>query len=195
MLLFVYTTTSKRFVIFTRRYFKLSWNTTALSQSNCRNFSCSSIRELMQQRRRWLRKRHLKSYVALLKIYRDYFISFNSSNVGNFFFLELNCKRLYLSSGKEKESRRLVFTSSIKRGILRRSRAVTAKKMYKKEWCRCRVVCLFLANLNLLLFWSSRWRRRRRCLRSLSTLTVFPKHENNRFSILSIYVFSKRFWD
>ena len=112
-----------------------------------------------------------------------------------FFFLELNCKRLYLSSGKEKESRRLVFTSSIKRGILRRSRAVTAKKMYKKEWCRCRVVCLFLANLNLLLFWSSRWRRRRRCLRSLSTLTVFPKHENNRFSILSIYVFSKRFWD
>ena len=35
--------TNKRFVIFTRRYFKLSWNTTALSQSNRRNFSCSSI--------------------------------------------------------------------------------------------------------------------------------------------------------
>ena len=31
----------KRFVVFTCRYFKLSWNTTALSQSNCRNFSCS----------------------------------------------------------------------------------------------------------------------------------------------------------
>ena len=44
MLLFVYTTTCKRFVIFTCRYFKLSWNTTALSQSNCRNFSCSSIK-------------------------------------------------------------------------------------------------------------------------------------------------------
>ena len=43
MLLFVYTTTLKRFVIFTRRYFKLSWNNTALSQSNCSNFSCSSI--------------------------------------------------------------------------------------------------------------------------------------------------------
>ena len=28
---------------FTCRYFKLSWNTTALCQSNCRNFSCSSI--------------------------------------------------------------------------------------------------------------------------------------------------------
>ena len=43
MLLFVYTTTRKRFVIFACRYFKLSWNTTALSQSNCSNFSCSSI--------------------------------------------------------------------------------------------------------------------------------------------------------
>ena len=42
LLLFVYTTTRQRFVIFTCRYFKLSWNTTALSQSNCRNFSCSS---------------------------------------------------------------------------------------------------------------------------------------------------------
>ena len=43
MLLFVYTTTPKRFVIFTCRYFRLSWNTTALSQSTCRNFSCSSL--------------------------------------------------------------------------------------------------------------------------------------------------------
>ena len=41
MILFVYTTTQKRFVIC--RYFKLSWNATALSQSNCRNFSCGSI--------------------------------------------------------------------------------------------------------------------------------------------------------
>ena len=48
MLLFVYTTTHKRFVIFTCRYFKLSWNTTALSQSNCRNFSCSSINVKIQ---------------------------------------------------------------------------------------------------------------------------------------------------
>ena len=43
MLLIVYTTTRKWFVIFTCRYFKLSSNTTALSQSNCRNFSCNSI--------------------------------------------------------------------------------------------------------------------------------------------------------
>ena len=34
----------QKVVIFTCRYFKLSWNTSALSQSNCRSFSCSSIR-------------------------------------------------------------------------------------------------------------------------------------------------------
>ena len=34
----------KSFVIFTHRYFKLSWNATTLSRSNCRNFSCSSIK-------------------------------------------------------------------------------------------------------------------------------------------------------
>ena len=43
MLLFVYNTTCKRFVIVTCKYFKLSWNTSSLSQSSCRNFSCSSI--------------------------------------------------------------------------------------------------------------------------------------------------------
>ena len=45
MILFVYATTLGRFVIFTCRYFKLSWNTTALSQSNCRNLLCNSIND------------------------------------------------------------------------------------------------------------------------------------------------------
>ena len=49
MLLFAYTTTHEKFVLFTCRYFKLSWNTTALSQSNCRNFSCSSISVVIQE--------------------------------------------------------------------------------------------------------------------------------------------------
>ena len=40
----------QKVVIFTCRYFKLSWNTTALSQSNCRNFSCSSIITKIQKR-------------------------------------------------------------------------------------------------------------------------------------------------
>ena len=43
MPLFVYTTTRKGFVILTCRYFKLSWNTNALRQSTCRNFSFSSL--------------------------------------------------------------------------------------------------------------------------------------------------------
>ena len=37
------------------------------------------------------------------KLYRDYLLSFNSQDVGNF-FLELNSKRPYRSSGKEKET-------------------------------------------------------------------------------------------
>ena len=65
MLLFVYTTTLRRFVIFTCRYFKLSWNTTALSQSNYRNFSCSSITKITLKQ---LSKKHnSRNTVSLLK--------------------------------------------------------------------------------------------------------------------------------
>ena len=60
-----------------------------------------------------------------------------------FFFLEFNSKRPYRSSGKEKESRRFVFTSSIKRGISRRSRAVTAKKCAKKRDARADLFLFF----------------------------------------------------
>ena len=49
------------------------------------------------------------------KLYHAYCTSFSSSNVGNFF--ELNSKRLYRGSEKEKESRCLVFSSSVKREI------------------------------------------------------------------------------
>ena len=53
MLLFVYTTTHKRVVIFTCRYFKLSWNTTVLNQWNCRNFSFSSIKQVITIFNKW----------------------------------------------------------------------------------------------------------------------------------------------
>ena len=83
-------------------------------------WACSQARflrtdwELKQKRRRRLRERLFKSKVALLqKLYRAYSTSFNSSNVGNF-FLDLNSKNLYQSSGKENESRCRVFTSSTK---------------------------------------------------------------------------------
>ena len=52
------------------------------------------------------------------KRFRAYSISLNSSNV-LLFFLELNSKRLYRSSGKDKESRCLEFTSFTKRIIMR----------------------------------------------------------------------------
>ena len=61
-------------------------------------------------------------------------------------FLELNSKRLYQSSGKEKESFCLVFPSTRKRE--RYNRAVTAKKC-KKSVTHVQSCCF--ANLNLLL--------------------------------------------
>ena len=45
--------------------------------------------ELKQQRRRRLRKRHLKSKSHCFKLYRAYSISFNSSNVSNFFSISI----------------------------------------------------------------------------------------------------------
>ena len=50
------------------------------------------------------------------KLYRAYSTSFNSYKRWQI-FLELNSKGLYRSSGKEKESHCLVFTSSTKREI------------------------------------------------------------------------------
>ena len=71
------------------------------------------IRELKQQRRRRLRKRHLKSEFALLQtlsrlLHLVYFVKYWQM------FLELNSKGLYQSLGKEKESCCRVFPSSIK---------------------------------------------------------------------------------
>ena len=43
---------------------------------------------LNNERRRWLRKRHLKLNSRCLKVYRAYSISFNSSNVSKFFGVE-----------------------------------------------------------------------------------------------------------
>ena len=69
MLLFVYTTTCKWFVIFPCRYFKISWNTTAQSRSNCRNFSCSSITIWMHRSQFhffFCTKNHLHSILRIL---------------------------------------------------------------------------------------------------------------------------------
>ena len=83
-------------------------------------------------------------------------------------FLELNSKRLYQSSGKEKESRCFVFTSSTKLEIrhlhvvvLLRRQGIVQKSVMHVQSCS-------FANLNLLLYCRSRCRRRRCCL-SLSS--------------------------
>ena len=66
--------------------------------------------------RRRLRKRHLKSEFVLLRTFISLIPTRSSSNVGKFFW-ELNFKRLYQSSGKEREGRCLVFTCLTQREI------------------------------------------------------------------------------
>ena len=76
-----------------------------------------------------------------VKLYRAYSLSFNSSNVGKNLFLELNCKRLYQSSGKEKESRRLASSAKHKKkAFSRRSRAVTGTKYTKMRNARAELL-------------------------------------------------------
>ena len=109
------------------------------------------IRELQQQRRRRLRKRHLKSDFALLQILSRLFQLVQFVKCWQI-FLELNSKRLYQSSGKDKESRCFVFTSSTKREIRhfhvvvvqRRQRNVQKSVMHVQSCC--------FSDLNLLLF-------------------------------------------
>ena len=76
-------------------------------------------------------------------------------------FLELNSIRLYQSSGKEKESRCLVFTSSTKREIRHFHVVVVQRRQRNVQKSVMHVQSLCFAYLNLLLFC------RRRCLSSL----------------------------
>ena len=82
-------------------------------------------------------------------------------------FLELNSKRPYQRSGKEKESWCPVFPSSTKREIRHFHVAVVQQQLRNVEKSVMHVQSCCFANLNLLLFCRSRWRRRRRCLSSL----------------------------
>ena len=77
--------------------------------------SREEITELSQQRRRRLRKRHLKSeFARVLQTFPRLFHLVQFVKCWQMFLLELNSKRLYQSSGKEKESRCLLFMSSTK---------------------------------------------------------------------------------
>ena len=70
-------------------------------------------------------------------------------------FLELNSKRLYQSSGKENESRCLVFTSSTKRKI-RLFHVVVVQRRQRKAWCTYKVVVFRPTPQNSLRFWIPR---------------------------------------
>ena len=63
----------KRVAIFTCKYFKLSWNTTALSQSNCRNFACSSISRLIVSKQMWIKSLN-KIWVLFTALFNPVFM-------------------------------------------------------------------------------------------------------------------------
>ena len=141
-----------------------------LHQSHCHNGVVSGaltdVREFTQGRRRRLRKRHLKSELALPQTYSISFNSFNSSNAGKGFWSWI-LKDCIKVQEKKKESCCLVFPSSTKREIWqfhfvvvqRRQRNVQESVMHVQSCC--------LACLSLLLFCRSRCRRRRRCVNSI----------------------------
>ena len=59
-------------------------------------------------------------------------------------FLELNYKRPYQSSGKENDSRCLMFTSSTKSESRQFHVVVVQWRQIKKAWCTCKVVVLLI---------------------------------------------------
>ena len=100
-------------------------------------------RELMQQRRRRLRRRHLKSEFTLPQSLSRLFHLVQCVECCNF-FLELNPSRLSRSAGNENKV--VVLCSSppqnMKLGIFTSKSCSDGKEMYKKAWCTCKVVVL-----------------------------------------------------
>ena len=122
----------------------IRWVPVGDPEQGCRRCVEDVTREFTQGRRPWLPKRHLKVNLRCLKLNRAYSISFNSSNVGQFFG-GLNLKGLHQSSGKEKESCCLLFPSSTKREIRqfhvvvvqRRQRNLQKKVMHAQSCLFC----------------------------------------------------------
>ena len=116
-------------------------------------------RELMQRRRRQLPERRLKSEVELLQTLSRLFHLVQFVKCWQF-VLELNSKRLYQSSGKEKESRCIEFVSSTKREIRHFHVVVVQWRRRNVQKSAMHVQNCYFANLNLLPFCRSRCRRR-----------------------------------
>ena len=126
------------------------------------------IRDFKQQRRRRLRKRHLKSQFARAAsnfIAVIYLVSFVKCWQ---IFLELNSNGLHQSSGKEKESCCLVVASSTKREISHFHVVVLQRRQINVQTNVMHVQSCCFVNPNLLHFCRSRCPRRRGCLSFLS---------------------------
>ena len=100
-----------------------------------------------------------------LKLNRAYSISFNSSNVGNFFGVE--SKGLHQSSGKEKEGCCIFVPFLDKREIRQFHVVVVQRRQRNVQKGVMRVESCCFSCLNLLLFCRSRCRRCCRCVNSL----------------------------
>ena len=103
------------------------------------------------------------------KLYRPYSISFNLSNVSNFFRSWILKHKI---KGQEKKtSRCLVFTSSTKREMRHFHVVVVPwwQRNVQKSMMHVQICCFVY--LNLLLFCRSHWHRHRCCLSSLITIT------------------------
>ena len=104
-------------------------------------------RELKQQRRQRLQKRHFKSEFAPLQtlsriFHLVYFVKCWQM------FLELNCVELSCIKVEEKKRKLLSSVPTLNKtwiqALSRCSRATTAKKCTKKAWCTCKVVVLLI---------------------------------------------------
>ena len=122
-----------------------------------------NTRELTQQRRWQLWKGLIKSEFALLQTSSRLFHLVQFVKCWQF-FLEMNFKRLYRSSGKEKESCCLVFTFSTKQEIRHFQILVVQWRQRNVQKIVMHVHSCCFTNRNLLLFCRSRSRRRRRCV-------------------------------
>ena len=138
--------------------------------------------EFKQQRRPQLRKRPLNGTVALLQTFSCLFHLVQFVKCWQF-FLELNWKRLYRRSRKEKEIRCLVFTSFTKHEIRHVHVVVMQWRQRNLQKSVMHVQSCCFANLNLFLFCCSRWRRRRHCLIFLIMLQYTSQVIAARFTV------------
>ena len=108
----------------------------------------------------------LKSEFALPQTYRAYSISFNSSNVGKFFWSWILKDCIKVQEKKKKNVIRL-FPSSTKREIRQFHVVVVQRRQRNVQKSVMHVQSCWFACLNLLLFCRTRCRRRRGCVNFL----------------------------